>query len=69
VKPTCHYCGKPVAERLAYRRIAGWEQKGISATRRSGSDIILREPLSEFACRSCIIDRKYGRTAGQERLM
>jgi hypothetical protein len=65
----CFYCAKPVDPDSAHRAVRGWEVKGVSSTRRSGSDIVLREPLEEFACRGCILRRKHGLSTGQGRLV
>jgi hypothetical protein len=69
VNTTCLYCRKPVDPDKAFRAVRGWQTKGVSATRRGGSDIILREPLEEFACRDCILRRKHGLSQGQGKLI
>lgn len=71
----CIYCKVPVNPRLptTYRRIEGWEQKAQSAIRRSGSDVLLREPRDEYACEACIVKLKRAKkdrvAAGQDALL
>lgn len=52
----CHYCGSQVDPTApdVWHRVIGWERKATAASRRSGSDIALREPFEEFACHGCI---------------
>jgi hypothetical protein len=67
----CFYCGDPVdvQARTTYRRVTGWERKALAATRKSGSDITLRETLDEYACPVCISLRRDGIQPGQESLL
>ena len=65
----CGICGELVPESLAYRRISGWEQKARVASRRGGSDIVLREHHDEFACAGCIARLKAGINVAQETLV
>ena len=62
----CTYCKRPIDPRPGYhhQRTIGWERKAVAAARRSGSDIVLRERLNEFACNGCVEERKLG-SAGQ----
>lgn len=43
-----------------YRRVIAWEKKSISASRRSGADVVLREHLEEFCCADCVRRLKRG---------
>ena len=63
----CQFCGEPVdpLDKSTWRRIQGWERKAQGPTRRSGSDIALREPLEEYAHSSCIVLEKVGVGARQ----
>lgn len=65
----CVLCGNAVDERDAYRRIIGWERKSTLASRRSGSDIALREAQPEHACDACITRLKAGLDVRQEALL
>ena len=67
---TCSLCGKPVdpASKQTYRRVQGWEKRSLSSSRRSGSDIVLREQVGEFACGVCIERAKSGLAPSQEAL-
>lgn len=68
----CFYgCGRMLDpnDRFVYRRVVGWERKAGVPTRRGGSDITLREPLEEFACRICIDRIKDGTSPAQEALL
>lgn len=67
----CHYCGDDLDPDgpLTYRRVLGWERKARSASRRGGSDVLLREPGVEFACSFCLENLKAGRPARQEGLL
>ena len=59
---TCHFCGEPIdpLSPTTWRRVQGWEHKAQAATRRSGSDIALREPLDDYAHNACIKLEKTG---------
>jgi predicted RNA-binding Zn-ribbon protein involved in translation (DUF1610 family) len=65
----CTYCGESVAESLAYRRVSGWERKALGASRKGGSDIVLREAHDEFACAACIARLKAGINVEQGALL
>lgn len=43
-----------------YVRIKAWERKSLSASRRSGADVVLREHLEEFCCSHCVERLKRG---------
>lgn len=48
------------------RRVTAWERKSASTTRRSGSDLLLREPFKnasgrrEYLCETCVRRLKRG---------
>jgi hypothetical protein len=67
VNVPCSFCGEPVdpLDRATYRRIVGWERKAFAASRKSGSDIVLREPRDEFAHPGCILRVQDGIDIGQ----
>ena len=65
----CAFCGRAVDDRDAYRRISGWERKATVASRKGGSDIVLREAHNEFACSVCIVRMKSGLNVQQESLL
>lgn len=52
----CALCGELVdpLDRHTWRRVVGWERKAIGQSRKSGSDIALREPRDEYAHAHCI---------------
>jgi hypothetical protein len=58
----CAECGEPVnpIDPGVFQRVRGWERKATSASRKSGSDIVCREQLQEFAHNHCIQRRKLG---------
>lgn len=67
----CFYCQTPV-NALApstYRRVVGWERKALAASRKSGSDIALREPRDEYACDTCVGRLRAGVSVAQEPLL
>lgn len=66
----CTYCGLDVdpRSRTAWHRIVGWERKATASTRKSGSDIALREARNEYACNECIQRLKRGVAALQRDL-
>ena len=68
---SCFYCAEPVdpSEWSTYHRIVGWERKALGASRRSGSDIKLREPREEFAHARCVDRAAQGINARQESLL
>jgi hypothetical protein len=70
VKLLCHFCGQPIyTTRSSYRRVQGWERKAFAESRKSGSDIVLREPLDDYAHAGCIARVRAGLNAGQESLL
>lgn len=66
----CALCSKPVdpTSRSTFTRIQGWERRAQNDTRRSGSDIVLRERRGEFAHAHCIDRAKLGLSPTQEAL-
>lgn len=68
---SCFYCAESVDphETTTYRRIVGWERKALGASRKSGSDIKLREPREEFAHSRCVDRAARGINARQESLL
>ena len=71
MKVACHLCGQPVdtGSKSTYRKVTGWERKAWADSRKSGSDIVLREPLDEYAHPVCIARLKAGLNVGQEALL
>jgi hypothetical protein len=69
VSVECVFCGELVPESLAYLRVLGWERKAMVASRKGGSDIVLREALDEHACAGCIARLKAGINVAQESLL
>jgi hypothetical protein len=65
----CVLCGGVVEESTAYRRVSGWERKAVAESRKSGSDIVLRETSGELACSSCISRLRLGLNVQQEALL
>lgn len=67
----CTYCGDPVdlQHDTVYRRVVGWERKSKAASRKAGSDIVLREARDEFACDPCVRRLKRGVAPTQEALI
>lgn len=55
----CEFCGLPVnpKSRLTLQKVAGWEKKRSQG---GANQIILREPLPNYAHASCIDERKQG---------
>ena len=71
-EPTCVYCGNVVDPNNAnvYQQVVGWERKAFGASRRGGSDIMLRGPVPNvFACQFCIDKLKAGVSVAQESLL
>jgi len=68
---TCPFCGEPVdpLSRQTWRRVVGWERKAQAMTRKSGSDIALREARDEFAHDLCIRRAQAGVSPLQESLI
>lgn len=71
IEARCHYCSVPVdpTDRRTYRRVVGWERKALASSRRSGSDIVLRETRDEYACAGCIVRLQQGLDVRQEALL
>jgi hypothetical protein len=71
MNPTCVYCGTAVDARAigTWRRVVGWERKADAASRKSGSDIALREARNEYACNACVSLLKAGLSTRQESLL
>lgn len=69
--PACSYCGEPVRpnDPTVWRRVIGWERKGMGPGRRGGSDIVLREQLAEWACSTCVARLQAGVAVRQESLL
>lgn len=67
----CFYCSEPVDpfSMFTWRRVTGWERKARAATRKSGSDITLREPRDEYAHDHCIGRAKAKLASGQGALL
>ena len=67
----CALCREPVdpLSQFTYRRIVGWERKATASSRKSGSDIALREPRDEFAHGHCVSLAKQNLAPGQASLM
>ncbi len=67
----CFYCGSTVdtQDQSAFRRVVGWERKAVSASRKGGSDIVLRESIDDYACFACVERLKMGLNAAQESLL
>jgi hypothetical protein len=68
---TCALCGRTVnaLDPYTWRRVVGWERKATQASRKSGSDIALREPLDEYAHSACIRLAQQGLAPTQEVLL
>lgn len=58
----CPFCQKGIdpLSRYALRKVTGWERKAVGPSRKSGSDIVFREPLDEWAHGACIALAKQG---------
>lgn len=67
----CAECGDPIDPRSAstWRRVVGWERKAQATSRKSGSDIAVREPRDEYAHDRCIRLLQRGLAPGQEPLL
>jgi ferredoxin len=65
----CSFCPETVELRDAYQRITGWERKAVVASRKGGSDIVLRESCDEFACSACIARLRSGVNVEQGALL
>lgn len=67
MSPSCTFCGCGVIDSaVVFTRVTGWQTKGTTASRKSGSDIVLREATGEVACAACIARLKAKVPAGQE---
>lgn len=67
----CVYCGAtmdPLTE-YVWRRTCGWERKARGSSRKSGSDIVLRQSREKFACDSCVQRLKRGIAPNQGALL
>lgn len=69
MNPACTFCGGEVDERSAFRRVSGWERKAVVASRKGGSDIVLRQSHDELACFACITRLRAGVNVAQESLV
>jgi len=69
--PACHYCKTPIDPQSSrvWRRVHGWERKATASSRKSGSDITLRQPSEVYACDDCIRRLKRGLAPTQATLM
>ena len=67
----CVYCNEPVdpLSPRTWHLIVGWERKATGATRKSGSDIALRQPRDKYACDACVQRKKRGIAPTQETLI
>jgi hypothetical protein len=66
----CALCGQPIEHTAdAYRRVVGWERPGRGSSGVSGSSLVLREALDEFACGACITRLRAGLNVAQETLV
>lgn len=63
--PRCQFCGEPVNPELDWRRVVGWERRRAQG---GTNAVALREPLGQWACRTCIDLRRSGH-AGQGTLL
>ena len=71
-EPMCVYChhGVDPSDPGVHQRVIGWERKAFGASRRGGSDIVLRENMVDvFACQFCIDKLKAGVNVSQESLL
>lgn len=66
----CSYCGGPMdpSSPLVWRLVVGWERKATAQSRKSGSDIVLRQPREKYACDGCIGRMRMGLSPGQQGL-
>jgi hypothetical protein len=64
----CALCNQEVdpTSRTSLQRVIAWERRALSASRKSGSDIVLRERLDEFAHGHCIELARSGVSTSQE---
>ncbi len=63
----CLYCQRPVdpQSRFVWRRVSGWERKGVGESRRGGSDITCREAEDDYACDACVSRLRSGLSTAQ----
>ena len=66
----CFICGRDIspADHVC-RQVTGWERKSQAASRRSGSDVLLREPTGRVAHLYCVNLAKSKIAAGQGALL
>jgi hypothetical protein len=70
VIPPCPLCGQPVHDPdLGVVEVAGFELKSQQASRRGGSDIVLREPTGRVAHPDCVVRARAGLSPLQEQLV
>jgi hypothetical protein len=71
VTPTCALCGRGLLEsgEGIYVRVIGWERPGKGSTGNTGSSIVLREKLDEYAHSTCIQKKRAGVTPTQPSLL
>jgi hypothetical protein len=64
----CTYCRKTVdpTSKTTYTRVEGWERRAFAASRRGGSDIIMREQRDEYAHSHCVEKERHGIAHEQE---
>lgn len=60
----CEICGKPCNPASSYQRVVGWEKPDRGISGRSGSSLVLREHVQEFAHPVCVAEQRAG-TRGQ----
>jgi hypothetical protein len=67
----CALCNQLVnpTDPSTHQRVIGWERRATAASRKSGSDIVCREQLQEFAHNHCIQRRKLGLSPQQESMI
>lgn len=58
----CTHCHTPLDPdaHTTYTRVLAWERKSATPSRRSGSDLVLRERLEEYACSTCVAQMRRG---------
>lgn len=67
----CALCGTAVnpLDPNTHQRVIGWERRATASSRKSGSDIVCREQLQEFAHGFCVRREKYGLNPKQESMI
>jgi hypothetical protein len=68
-KLVCKFCGTAVTPKTAYQLVQGWERPGKGKYGQSGSSLVLREHLQEFACVGCITRLQQGFNTEQQSLL